>query len=84
MTPSQKIRDFFIPERLIKYDLISIESLAGVKSGVIVLILREELHDSLTDDFANNLLVVTNNILKDEKTSDKLVVLKFVTKKSRP
>jgi hypothetical protein len=55
--------------------------LAGVKSGVIVLILREELHDSLTDDFANNLLVVTNNILKDEKTSDKLVVLKFVTKK---
>jgi galactitol-specific phosphotransferase system IIB component len=81
MTPSQKIRDFFIPERLIKYDLISIESLAGVKSGVIVLILREELHDSLTDDFANNLLVVTNNILKDEKTSDKLVVLKFVTKK---
>ena len=66
---------------MIKYDLISIESLAGVKSGVIVLILREELHDSLTDDFANNLLVVTNNILKDEKTSDKLVVLKFVTKK---
>jgi galactitol-specific phosphotransferase system IIB component len=81
MTPSKKIRDFFTPERLIKYDLISIESLAGVKSGVIALILREELHDSFTDDSANNLLVVTNNILKDEKTSDKLVVLKFVTKK---
>jgi len=65
MTPSKKIRGFFTPDRIAKYDLNKIESLAGVEIGTIELILSEKLNDELTNEVAKELLLVTQ-IIKHE------------------
>ena len=80
MTPSKKIRDFFTPERIAKYDLNKIESLAGVNTGMIELIITEKMDDYYTTDQAKELLKVTDNIIRDEKSLDRLTVLNHVLK----
>ena len=80
MTPSKKIRDFFTPERIVKYDFAKIESLAGVNTGMIELIITEKMDDYYTTDQAKELLKVTDNIIRDEKSLDRLTVLNHVLK----
>jgi len=84
MTPSQKIRDFFTLERIVKYDLNKIESLAGVETGMIETIIKEDVNDELTNSYANSLLKVSDNIIRDEKSLDRLTVLNHVLKSKLP
>ena len=67
MTPSQRIRAFFTPERRFIYNLNKVESLAGVDLDSVLSILSETKEDEETDEQAKELLLVTEIIKEEEE-----------------